>query len=91
MHQSRFRKQLELRAEGSRVTSPLMKAVTILVGACVAGVLISFAGSLYTGVQIHREESRPKPQVFPTPAMGGATSAPAQVAPVPGGMPTPAH
>ncbi|MGK5083873.1 hypothetical protein WDW37_11275 [Bdellovibrionota bacterium FG-1] len=48
-----------------------MKFLTPIVYCCVAGVVISFCGSLYTGYRIHQEESRPRIQVLPLPAMGG--------------------
>jgi hypothetical protein len=63
-----------------------------LIYICVAGVLVSFGGSIYTGIKNHRDESKPKPLVFPTPAtQGGQPSViqPAQTSS--GGLPTPAH
>jgi hypothetical protein len=47
-----------------------MKKLTPVVYFCVAGVVVSFVGSIYTAVQVHQEKSQPKPIVFPTPAVG---------------------
>ena len=69
-----------------------LKILTVLVYVCAAGVVISLAGGIYTGIQAHRESMKPHPSVFPTPAAGqpqGAAVLPPPVAP--GGLPTPAH
>jgi hypothetical protein len=69
-----------------------LKILTALVYVCAAGVVLSFAGGIYTGIRTHQEESKPHPSVFPTPAMGqplGGGAVPAPVAP--GALPTPAH
>jgi hypothetical protein len=82
-----------------------MKVLAPIFYICVAGVLVSFGGSIYTGVRIHQEKSRPQPTVFPTPAMdqasgqgsgqgsqmGSSISAPPAAAPAPGALPTPAR
>ncbi len=73
-----------------------LKILTGLVYFCVAGVGVSLGGGIYTAIQQHREEAKPKPTYFPTPATvgGGRTSAaPAQQAAPPrsGELPVPAH
>lgn len=73
-----------------------MKALAAFFYVCVAGVVVSFGGSLYTGYRVHQEKNTPQPSVFPTPATGDAGApqsgaAPAVVQPVaPGSLPTPA-
>ena len=69
-----------------------LKILTGLVYVCMAGVLVSFGGGIYTAIKQHQEASRPQPSVFPTPA--GLTQpggAPAAQAPAPGALPTPAQ
>jgi hypothetical protein len=67
-----------------------LKIMTGLVYFCVAGVVTSFAGGIYSAVQQHRELSKPQQSVFPTPAEGGKSAAPSQPQRN-GGMPTPAQ
>ena len=70
-----------------------MKALAVFFYICVAGVGVSFVGSLYTGYRVHQEKNAPQPSVFPTPAMDAAQpGTPAAVeAPAPGSLPTPAR
>ena len=70
-----------------------MKTLTTVVALCVAGIVATFAGSIYTGIRIQQEKDKPQPSVFPTPATQnrGGVVKPAPAPTVPGALPTPAH
>ena len=69
-----------------------LKILTGLVYVCVAGVVVSLGGGIYTAVRQHQEASRPHPSVFPTPAALPQTGGnPASAPLAPGALPTPAQ
>lgn len=46
-----------------------LKALSIVVGICVAGVVVSFGLGLYTALQEEEARENPAPLTIPTPAM----------------------
>ena len=51
------------------MTLKTLKALQIVVGICVVGVVVSFAMSIVTVVRSHRAEMAINPASIPTPAM----------------------
>ena len=51
------------------MTLNTLKALQVVVGVCVAGIVVAFAMSIVTAVHAHRAETQINPAAIPTPAM----------------------